>query len=462
MSEGYGPNVASDADALDLQNVHGEIAGLEEGDLLSVHHPSDQGTEICSRTSPRLVVKDVLNRRITVANDAGALLYSLALGTSFCSIPELVIILISDHVNGRTKYKAHNGVICIDETSVSGFGVKATLNITSEDARDLSALVKFTTAKCAGGALRIEESSSCFHCEGGSYSFSTFRDDCRKCEDNSVCIGTTVLVPKMGYWHSSPFSPFMHLCLVMEACTFENRVEKLKEYYNESSLVQQRLDNFNCSEWRWSEECNSTGNRDLSQNKTGYNQCADGYEGVLCGSCSDGYGHAADGKCKKCSASYVESCIVATLMCTAVLLVVLVKLYLGINGVKAEVLYAIAQEKANIRAILASAPKQQHPASKQSSAAGVASQMNPPSEQGGVEARAHDEGPSHNLMPSCISQPSLVRSEHVEETDIDGDNDASVSSEIKDASSALSDTFNVSNTHLIHLAIGSLSGADHV
>ena len=71
MDGGYGPNVATDAHSLELQNVQGEITGLENGDLLRVPLSTHTNTGSCSRTAIQIAVMDILNRRITVSNDAG-------------------------------------------------------------------------------------------------------------------------------------------------------------------------------------------------------------------------------------------------------------------------------------------------------------------------------------------------------------------------------------------------------
>ena len=373
---------------------------------------------------------------------------------SFVLHQGLAVALLSDYVNGKTRYKAHNGVICINETLVSGFGVTATVIITSDDARDLSVLVNFTTVGCMPGALLFEQSSACFHCEGGSYSFTTFREDCHKCEDNADCMGTTVLVPKEGYWHSSPFSPFMHLCLVLDACKFDYRAENLTKYYANSSFVQQQLDNFNCSEWRWSEEqCGVKNDGEPQANDTAYKQCKDGYEVVLCGSCSDKYGHTADGKCKSCGENYAASCTVAALVFIAVMLIILVKLYLGIDGVKAEVAYAIAQEKADIRSVFAKASVKKDDSRNVGTTPEATSQvggvtMNPPTERECASTAADDEGPSQAPASLQTNQPRLTRSGVVEEEALLEDDETAVSPKMKNASSALSDTFNVRGSFL--------------
>ena len=72
MDEGSGANVGTDANALELQNVHGTITGLEDGELLRVPRSGYKHTGSCPRAALQIVVKDVFNGTITAASDAGA------------------------------------------------------------------------------------------------------------------------------------------------------------------------------------------------------------------------------------------------------------------------------------------------------------------------------------------------------------------------------------------------------
>ena len=68
---GYGPNVATDAAVLELQNVNDVVTELEDGDRLRVTPSPDQYVGPCSSTSLQILVKDALNRTITLSSDAG-------------------------------------------------------------------------------------------------------------------------------------------------------------------------------------------------------------------------------------------------------------------------------------------------------------------------------------------------------------------------------------------------------
>lgn len=41
---------------------------------------------------------------------------------------------------------------------------------------------------------------------------------CRKCPDHAACPGGAALLPRLGWWHSSPASPQMHKCVYADAC----------------------------------------------------------------------------------------------------------------------------------------------------------------------------------------------------------------------------------------------------
>ena len=331
--------------------------------------------------------------------------------------------------------------------------------IRGADARNLFVMVNFTTAECTGGALVRLKHSSCFRCEGDDYSFTTSRQDCLPCEPFALCTGTTVLVPKPGYWHSSPFSPFIHRCVILEACVFANRTRLLTAYYNTSSFVQKQLDNFNSSEWGWSQDCSSDTCMHSQENKEHYLQCAEGYAGVLCGSCSDGYGHTADGKCKRCTTSYAQSCVIVALLFASGFFVMLVKLAFGVDGVKTEVAYSISAEKAKVRDVLSRASGQQHmkneaSASTKQTVQATKSSTHPLTEQKETTPQQHDEGTSDNPpSASSVSQVHLARSEPVEERSLMQDDQTTVSAEITTASGVLADTFNVRRSCFLLLSL---------
>ena len=309
-------------------------------------------------------------------------------------------------------------------------------------------LVNFTIDRCMKGALVIEESSACVYCAGSSYTFRASREGCTKCEDNAVCVGTTVLVPRNGYWHSSPFSPFMRLCLVMEACSSENRTEKLMEYYDQSPPIQQQLHGFNCSEWKWSEECGPEDELDSSRNVPQYEQCSEGYEGVLCGSCVDGYGHTADGKCKKCNESYAFSCVVVALLFSGGFFVMLAKLAFAVDGVKTETAYNIYSQKANVRDVLSGASEQRRSTSNpgtliEETTRAPERSVHPRTEIKRDPRQQNDEGTSKSPPSPATSKARLTRSDPIDEKAFGESDESEISPEIKNASGALADTFNV-------------------
>lgn len=140
--------------------------------------------------------------------------------------------------------------------------------------------------------------TGCQLCEKDFYSFNP-NISCVTCPDNARCTGGAAMIPLSGYWHSTPFSPYIHGCLVEDACSYEGREEALGKFYSnrENLVVSDEL-------------------------PEGYNQCSEGYSGPLCGSCDFGYGRMERGMCSKCNTDQGESiAIISTIAFWAVILV---------------------------------------------------------------------------------------------------------------------------------------------
>lgn len=196
----------------------------------------------------------------------------------------LAVNIISHNVLGDRRYNAINGIINLNNTLGIGIG-KTELVVGIEAIRDpqLATELTFSTRECYPG----EEIGDieCNICPPLQYAFDPNPPGCLPCEENAVCTGGAVLVPLDGYWHSSPFSPRFHECIVKKACVYEGRVDRLAAFYADRSELHRELKEF----------------RDAMERLEyhgfeSYDQCAKGYTGILCGACSKGYGHIAGGK----------------------------------------------------------------------------------------------------------------------------------------------------------------------
>lgn len=52
----------------------------------------------------------------------------------------------------------------------------------------------------------------------GSKASTAGLGECRKCPDHAACAGGPSLLPRLGWWHSSPTSAQMHKCVYADAC----------------------------------------------------------------------------------------------------------------------------------------------------------------------------------------------------------------------------------------------------
>ncbi|GMH44111.1 hypothetical protein BSKO_12045 [Bryopsis sp. KO-2023] len=112
----------------------------------------------------------------------------------------------------------------------------------------------------------------CFSCPNDTYSFDP-NADCELCPGNARCNGLTI-APNDGYWHFDSWSGKIEKCLSPVACAYTGRQKRLQTD-SESADGPLRHD----------------------QN---YGLCREGYQGILCGSCQDGYGRGRGFECTKC------------------------------------------------------------------------------------------------------------------------------------------------------------------
>ena len=235
--------------------------------------PCKNGSDPCLPSKLRIAVKDIFKQTITRGiEDAN-----------------LRLTLVSNNIVGDLRYKAVEGIAVINNTMAWGVGISSNVTIVSESNPHVQLVLLFSTRKCRPGERHQEE--TCKSCLSEQYGFDPSLD-CRGCEDNAKCAGGAALVPSNGYWHSSPFSPCIHKCVHSDACTYPDRERTLTEFYENASRVDENLAAV--------KEYVREGPRPTFPE---YRQCAEGYEGVLCGSCQNGYGHSYTDACQKCPES---------------------------------------------------------------------------------------------------------------------------------------------------------------
>ena len=257
------------------------IDGLEEGtDLRRVASgeklslPCDEKGEKASSCLEGFTVSvlDAFNQTISRGIDDASLELSLE----------------SPNIGGAIHYVTKHGVARIDATMARGIGVESYVTILNDREPSIRTQAVFSTRRCYPGEFVTGD--SCHSCPADVYSFNASLGQCHPCEAHARCRGQASLVPEVGYWHSTPFSPKFHRCIEKEACRFDDREKNLDAFYQNEEELQKDLDKMNAY---------LEGNDSLPEFPN-YQQCAEGYEGVLCGSCQQDHGHGFSGTCVSC------------------------------------------------------------------------------------------------------------------------------------------------------------------
>eukprot|EP00210_Caulerpa_lentillifera_P007403 g7075.t1 len=246
---GYGPQLASLANSMQLITPESELTDLESG----------------VESAPiRIQLLDAFNQRLTGGIMDAAMHVSVYSENGIAS-GELQTVVKDGYALLNVVIRAAPG-----HHEIQLQGSRSTLELP----------VRVSTRGCYIGERNIKD-LLCELCTEGSYSFDT-NTDCQNCPTRANCTGGAVLVPVEGYWHSTPFSPVMHDCLEFDACAYTGRQQALMKFYSKQS---------------------SGGNLTVIAEpfEKEYPQCRRGYRGVLCGSCTSDYGHVANGKCKSCT-----------------------------------------------------------------------------------------------------------------------------------------------------------------
>ena len=112
--------------------------------------------------------------------------------------------------------------------------------------------------------------SYCKPCPALTYGLDPSYNACNACPNNSDCTGRDAIIPLAGHWHSHPYSTQIHFCPRQGVCNYAGT-------------------------------------------------CAEGYEGMVCGSCAEGFGSYGPFRCGSCLsfggtlAAYLGACLVVVL-----------------------------------------------------------------------------------------------------------------------------------------------------
>ena len=265
-----GANAGTRAVYLSVEEHDGPMKRVASGDRLVLPCRDDKN-ESCSREL-RIAVKDAFHQTIARGiEDAN-----------------LELALISDSITGDLRYTAVNGIAVINNTNAWGINISSTLTIVSERDRNVKVEIEFSTRGCYPG--EIDHGHVCRVCPLDQYGFIHSLQKCEACESNARCTGGAALLPDNGYWHSTPFSPVLRQCIHKRACAYQGRESKLDAYYSDVVKLSEDLALLDAY----------IEGGDEAPIFSDYNQCKEGYGGLLCGSCQSGYGHSFTGECIKC------------------------------------------------------------------------------------------------------------------------------------------------------------------
>ena len=279
---GYGEDIAGMAVRLGIRHP---IADPATGILIS----NQSSGQAHSLPPIEVQVLDGLDQVVT----GGIVDASLAVGVDPLSLDSNGSIAA-----GQVVSTASNGVAVFDALSLSAFPGRYEIDFSVRGDKVESISASVTLRECRLGERYNREGFVCEACAFESFTFYVDVSRCADCPDKARCAGNASLVPTSGYWHSSPFSVIMHECFHDDACSYDSRQEILET--TRSARIQEFLDRFNLEE------------EPVFTNEE-YAQCSMGYEGPLCGSCSDGYGNADGKTCVKCSSKSVTAAVISLL-----------------------------------------------------------------------------------------------------------------------------------------------------
>ena len=165
--------------------------------------------------------------------------------------------------------------------------------------------INVTVQNCTIGEASLRDGTFCEPCSSTSYNFNTSATECEPCPANGNC-EKKAIVPKQGYWNSSPCSEHIQRCLTEEACDSGNRQDELAERTRDLQTCQfdnQYLQDYTEAQCR---EVSIVLNYGLPQVSFG----SQGHEGPLCGSCKKSFGKSHSYLCEKCLSDVINVVLV--------------------------------------------------------------------------------------------------------------------------------------------------------
>jgi len=171
---------------------------------------------------------------------------------------------------------------------------------------------------CPLGFVSVPDRSQCNYCSAlFALSWDSERESCDPCPEGAFCLGGERVVPEPGFYHSSMRAYQFHKCLTKDACDYAGRSEKLKSLRASSQVAISNDDEDFLKRFL---QVNST-NDDVEEDYR-KSQCAEGYEGPLCGACSTGYQRESLTECRKCNSRTRSAIFFALTFCVLLLFLI--------------------------------------------------------------------------------------------------------------------------------------------
>ena len=164
----------------------------------------------------------------------------------------------SSNVEGATRVLVSNGRFTFSDYSIISTPGTTTLLTIITTALEALVTLEVLLRNCTVGEALIN--GQCIPCAPNSYNLEA-GVSCEECPEEAQCLGNFTILPKAGYWRASNSTDRFFACLHEKAC---------KGYPD-------------------------------SMNLTG--ECAEGYEGNKCETCTEGYFRWSRVRCSKCPSS---------------------------------------------------------------------------------------------------------------------------------------------------------------
>jgi len=143
-------------------------------------------------------------------------------------------------VSGQLVATAEAGVAVFDSLIVTAHPNTYTLSFNAEGDEVEELRASLSIRSCRMGEHNITEGKICSVCQPGFYGFDP-KVPCQACKAEANCTGGSTLIPKNGYWHSTPFSTQFHQCLVTKACSYMERQEMLSTFHDGSNIPGKKI-----------------------------------------------------------------------------------------------------------------------------------------------------------------------------------------------------------------------------